>query len=310
MLRFLMLRGLRTALTLLGVVLLTFMLGRLSGDPVAMMLPQTATLEDYDRIRASLGLDQPLPVQFVQYLGNALRGDLGMSIVFNRPAAEVVTERIPMTLNLGLPALVLSVVLGVPLGIAAALHRRRWLDRLILTLSLGGQSFPAFFIGILLILFFGVVLRWTPTFGSDTWRHYILPTVTLTIYPLAIIVRLTRAALLEALSQPYIRTAQAKGLASSRVVWTHAFRNAMIPVITIVGVQVAAILSGSAIVETVFAWPGIGQLAVNSIGGRDFPVVQTIVLISAAAFGVANMLVDVLYFLVDPRIQVRAEDRR
>lgn len=306
MTRFLLRRLPRTVLTLLGVVTITFILGRLTGDPVAMLLPETATLEDYERIRASLGLDQPLPYQYLTYLGGLLQGDLGTSIVFNRAALDVVMERIPATLQLGIPAFVLSVALGIPLGVVAVLNRNRSIDRVVMGLSLAGQSMPSFFVGILLILFFGVYLKLTPTFGNDTWRHFILPTVTLLIYPLAIIIRLTRSAMLEVINQTYVRVAHAKGLSPQTVVMRHTLRNALIPVITVVGLQVAAIISGSAIVETVFAWPGIGSLAVNSIGGRDYPVIQAIVLLTAAAFGIANMLVDLLYVVVDPRIQREA----
>jgi peptide/nickel transport system permease protein len=303
MARFFALRLFRTFLTLFGVVLLTFMLGRLSGDPVALMLPQTASVEDYQRIRAQMGLDQPLPLQFAVYMGDLLRGDLGNSIRFNRPALEVVLERVPATLELGLPALILSVLLGVPLGVLAAYRRDKPFDRFIMSFSLAGQSLPAFFIGIVLILIFSVELGLTPSFGRDTPGHLILPTITLTIYPLAFIIRLARSSVLEVQSEAYIRTAQAKGLRPGRVVSVHVLRNALIPLVTIIGLQVAAIISGSAIVETVFSWPGIGLLAVNSIGARDYPVVQTIVLLSAAAFGIINMLVDGLYFFVDPRIQ-------
>jgi peptide/nickel transport system permease protein len=293
----------RTALTLLGVVVLTFFLGRLTGDPVAMMLPQSATLDDYQRMRAALGLDQPLPVQFVVYMGDVFQGNLGTSIVYGRPAAQIVLERIPATLELGLPALVLSILMGIPLGILAAVQRDRLFDRVVMVLSLAGQSLPSFFVGILLILFFGVQLGWTPTFGRDTPNHYILPTITLTIYPLAFIIRMTRSSILEIMNENYIRTAHAKGLPLRRVIAIHALRNALIPVVTVVGLQVAAILSGSAIVETVFAWPGIGQLAVQSIGGRDFPIIQTIVLLTAAAFGITNLLIDFIYVAIDPRIQ-------
>ncbi|MDX2140729.1 MAG: ABC transporter permease [Chloroflexota bacterium] len=306
MARFLAFRLLRTLLTLLGVVALTFVLGRLTGDPVALMLPQQATLDDYNRMRAALGLDQPLLVQFVRYLEGLTRGDLGRSIVFQRPAAEVVAERIPATLALGAPALLLSVMLGVPLGMWAAYQRNRLPDRLIAGLSLAGQSLPSFAIAIVLILVFSVTLRWTPTFGSDTWRHYILPTITLTLYPLAIIIRLTRSSMLEVLNQGYMRTAAAKGLSDRIRATNHALPNALIPVVTVIGLQVAAIISGAAIVEAVFAWPGLGTLAVGSIGGRDYPVIQTIVLISAAAFGIGNLLVDLAYFAIDPRIQTKA----
>lgn len=297
-------RLIRTLLTLLGVVALTFVLGRLTGDPVALLLPQTATMEDYERIRASLGLDQPLPVQFAIYLGDLLTGDFGRSITANRPALDVVAARIPATLELGVPALIISVALGIPLGIWCAQRRGSPFDQFVMSASLAGQSLPSFFIGILLILLFGVRLGWLPTFGRDSLAHFILPTVVLTLYPLAFIVRLTRTSLLEVLNENYIQTARSKGLHPRRVTYLHALRNALIPVVTVIGLQIAAIISGSAIVETVFAWPGIGQLAVQSIGARDYPVIQTIVLISAAAFGLTNMVVDVVYTLLDPRIRV------
>lgn len=295
----------RTLLTLLGVVALTFALGRLTGDPVALLLPQTATLDDYNRIRASLGLDQPVVVQFGIYITNLLSGDFGTSIAQNRSALELVLERIPATLELGIPALFISVCAGIPLGVISAQRRGSAFDHAIMSISLAAQSLPAFFIGILLILLFGVRLGWLPTFGRDTPAHLILPTLVLTLYPLAFIIRLTRSSMLEVLSEAYIRTASAKGLHPYRITYTHALRNALIPVITIIGLQIAAIISGSAIVETVFAFPGIGLLAVQSIGGRDYPVIQTIVLLSAAAFGITNMIVDILYTVIDPR--VRAE---
>jgi ABC-type dipeptide/oligopeptide/nickel transport system permease component len=301
---FIVSRLIRTLLTLLGVVALTFVLGRLTGDPVALLLPQTATMEDYERIRASLGLDQPLPVQFAIYLRDLAVGDFGRSIQSNRPALDVVLARIPATLELGVPALIISVALGVPLGIWCAQRRGGLFDQFVMSASLAGQSLPSFFIGILLILLFGVRLGWLPTFGRDSFAHFILPTVVLTLYPLAFIVRLTRTSVLEVLNENYIQTARAKGLHPRRVTYLHALRNALIPVVTVIGLQIAAIISGSAIVETVFAWPGIGQLAVLSIGARDYPVIQTIVLISAAAFGLTNMVVDVLYTLLDPRIRV------
>ena len=297
-------RLIRTLLTLLGVVALTFVLGRLTGDPVALLLPQTATMEDYERIRASLGLDQPLPVQFAIYLRDLAAGDFGRSIQSNRPALDVVLARIPATLELGVPALIISVALGVPLGIWCAQRRGGLFDQVVMSASLAGQSLPSFFIGILLVLLVGVRLGWLPTFGRDSFAHFVLPTVVLTLYPLAFIVRLTRTSVLEVLNENYIQTARAKGLHPRRVTYLHALRNALIPVVTVIGLQIAAIISGSAIVETVFAWPGIGQLAVLSIGARDYPVIQTIVLISAAAFGLTNMVVDVLYTLLDPRIRV------
>lgn len=300
---FLVTRSLRVVLTMLCVVTLTFILGRLSGDPVAMMMPQTATAEDIARTRAQYGLAEPLPTQYVIYLRGLIQGDLGTSINFNRPALDVVLERIPATVALGVPALLISIWVGIPLGVLAAYHRERWIDRLTMSLSLISQSLPSFSLGIALILFFGVTLRWLPTFGSDTPAHYVLPTITLAIYPLAIVIRLTRAAMLEVLSEDYIRTAYAKGVRRRGVMVFHALRNALIPIVTVVGLQVASILSGAAIVETVFAWPGMGSLAVQAIGGRDYPVVQAVVLVSALAFSLTNLGVDLVYLVLDPRIQ-------
>lgn len=296
-------RFLRTVLTLWGVVTLTFVLGRLTGDPVALLLPQTATIEDYERLRNSLGLNAPLSTQYLIYLRNLVQGDFGTSIAYNRPALAVVAERIPATLELGIPSLIMSVLLSIPLGVWAACQRNGLSDRTIMTLSLTGQALPSFFIGIVLILTFGVRLGLTPTFGRGTLAHLILPTITLAVYPLAFLIRLTRSSMLEVLHETYISTARAKGLRARQIIFVHALRNALIPVVTIIGLQIAGIISGSAIVETVFAWPGIGLLAVQSIGARDYPVIQTIVLLSAIAFSITNLVVDSVYILIDPRIR-------
>lgn len=303
--RILTIRLLRTILLLVGVVVLTFVLGRLTGDPVALLLPDTATVEDYERIKASLGLDQPLPRQLFIYLGDLLTGDFGDSITYRRPALDVVAERIPATLELGVPALILSVMVGIPAGIIAAYGRGTWYDRTIMGLSLAAQSLPSFVVGIALIIIFGVYLNWTPTFGRATAAHYILPTITLLLYPLAFIVRLMRSSMLDEITADYVRTARSKGLPQPHVI-AHTTRNALLPVVTVIGLQVAGILSGAAIVETVFAWPGIGSLAVSSIGTRDYPVIQAIVLLTAAAFAISNLAVDVLYTFIDPRVAAEA----
>lgn len=296
-------RLIRTLLTLWGVVTLTFFLGRLKGDPVSLMLPVTAPVEDFQRVRAAMGLDKPLPVQYLTYLDDVAHGHLGQSIAYNRPVTSVIAERIPATLELGIPSLILSTVLSIPLGVLAACRRNRPSDRTIMSLSLMGHSIPSFVIGIVLILIFSVQLGWTPSFGRGTPAHLILPIITLTIYPLAFLIRLTRSSMLEVLHETYISTARAKGLREYQVIFIHALRNALIPIITIIGIQVAGIIAGSAIVETVFAWPGMGWLAVKSIGSRDYPVIQGIVLISAFAFSMTNLAVDLVYVLVDPRIR-------
>lgn len=294
---------LRIFLTLLGVLVIAFVLGRATGDPAAMMMPIEATDADIQRTRQMLGLDRPIPVQFVAYVGNILQGDFGTSIARQRPALDVVMDRVPATIALGVPAFVLAIVLGIPAGLAAAYSRNRFLDHLLMSWSLAGQSLPSFFLGIALILIVSVQLGLTPTFGNDTWRHYILPSFTLTVYPLAIIIRLTRSSVLEVLSSDYVRTARAKGLKERHVSYTHVLRNALVPVVTVIGLQVASIISGSAIVETVFAWPGIGALAVSAVGQRDFPVIQTVVLLTAFSFSFVNLAVDVLYVWLDPRIR-------
>lgn len=296
-------RLVRTLLTLWGVLTLTFFLGRLKGDPVSLMLPITAPLEDFERVRRQMGLDQPLLVQYWTYLTDVLHGNLGQSIAYNQPVTEVIAERIPATLELGIPALLLSTVLSIPLGVLAAVKHNRPTDRIIMSLSLAGHSIPNFFVGIVLILIFSVQLGWTPSFGRGTTAHLILPIITLTVYPLAFLIRLTRSSMLDVLHQTYISTAQAKGLKNRQVVFVHALRNALIPVITIIGIQVAGIIAGSAIVETVFSWPGMGWLAVKSIGSRDYPVIQGIVLLSGFAFSVTNLAVDLIYVLIDPRIR-------
>ncbi len=297
-------RSLRGVATLLGVLALTFALGRLTGDPVALMLPDSATLADAAAMRARLGLDRPIPEQFAAYLGSVLRGDLGNSLVYNRPALELVLERLPATLRLGGLGFLAATALGVPLGVAAAVGRGGAFDRTVRDLSLVLQSVPAFVIGILGILAFGVALQWLPTFGSDTPRHYVLPVATMALYPLALVLRLTRSGLLEVLNEDYVRTARAKGATGMRVVAAHALRNALVPVVTVMGLQVAGLIGGAVVIETVFAWPGVGSLAVGAINGRDFPIVQTVVLLSATGFVVANIVVDLLYGVLDPRVRV------
>ena len=294
----------RTLLTLWGVLTLTFVLGRLQGDPVKLLLPLTAPTEDFENMRLALGLDQPLPIQYATYLGNILQANLGNSIASGRPVAEVILERIPATIELGIPAFLLSLLLSVPLGIVAALRRNQVADRVIMTASLIGHSLPVFIIGILLIFMFSVNWRLFPTFGRGDLSNLVLPTIALTVYPLTILVRLTRSSMLELLNETYIHDGRGPRVCrQSRVIVVHALRNALIPVVTIVGLQIAGIISGSAIVETVFSWPGIGWLAVQSIGSRDYPIIQGIVLLSAFAFSTINLAVDALYVVLDPRIR-------
>jgi len=302
--RYVLLRILRGFLTLLAVVAVTFALGRATGDPVALLLPQGATVEDVLAMRARLGLDQPMLTQFGRYLSDIAQGDFGTSLVYNRPAFDLILERLPATLRLGLTSFLLAITVGVPLGVLAATGRGSGFDRFVRDVSLALQSLPSFFIGILGILLFGVTLRWLPTFGDATLSHYVLPVVTMTLLPLALILRLVRASLLDVLSEDYVRTAHAKGLHRAWVVVRHALRNALIPVVTVLGLQLASLIGGSVVIETVFAWPGVGSLAVEAIAGRDFPIVQAVVLLSSAAFVLINLLVDLSYALLDPRVEV------
>lgn len=293
----------RGALTLLGVLAITFALGRVSGDPVALMLPPSASVEDYQAMRARLGLDRPLPEQFLGYMDRVLRGDLGVSVVANRPALELVIERLPATLRLGLLAFTTAACVALPLGVAAAVRRGGRLDRSVRDLSLLLQSVPPFVLAILSILLFGVTLGWLPTFGSESLRHYVMPVVTLSLLPLALLLRLMRAALLETLAEDFIRTARAKGASTARIISHHALRNALAPVLTVLGLQLAGIISGAVVVETVFAWPGVGSLVVGAINGRDYAIVQAVVLLSACAFVLVNLVVDLLYGWLDPRVR-------
>lgn len=300
--KYLLARLLRVLLTLWGVVTLTFVLGRLAGDPVALLIPQTASVADAEVLRKALGLDRPLLEQYLKFLGQLLQGEMGQSIAYNRNALSVVLDRVPATLQLGIPALVIAALLGTPLGIWAAVTRKGWPDQMLRSLSLLSVSLPGFIHGILLILLFGVAWQLLPTFGSDSLSHMVLPVTALALPPAALLIRLTRTAMLEVLGSDYVRTARGKGLSERIVLFRHAFRNALIPLVTVLGLELAGIIGGAVIVETVFAWPGMGLLAVESIASRDFPVIQAIVLLSAASFALINLLVDLSFALLDPRI--------
>ncbi|MBB6100133.1 peptide/nickel transport system permease protein [Deinobacterium chartae] len=292
----------RGTLTLASVVILAFVLGRASGDPVALMLPDTATPEQISQMRSSLGLDGPLTTQLARYISNLLHGDLGSSLIYNRPALEVVLERLPASLVLTVPAFVIAVLLGVLLGVTTAVRRGSLLDHAVRFLTLMGQSLPSFFIGIALILLFGVTLRLLPTFGNDSLAHALLPGITLAIAPLALVTRLVRSSVLEVLHSDYVRTAHAKGLPRTTVLVRHALRNSLIPLVSLLGLEIPSLIGGALVIETVFAWPGTGFLAVQAIGGRDFPVIQTIVLLSSLAYVAASLMVDALYAWLDPRV--------
>jgi ABC-type dipeptide/oligopeptide/nickel transport system permease component len=292
-----------TALVALGVVTLVFAALRLSGDPAATMLPGDATVDDLAALRTALGLDRPVYVQYVTFLADAVRGDFGTSFRHQQPALTLVMERLPATLELAFAALVLSVVIALPLGIVAALYRGRIPDMLAMAFAVVGQATPFFWMGIMLILIVSLELGWLPTSGRGTWRHLVLPAVTLATHLAAVLARLTRTSMLEVLGQQYVVTARAKGLRERSVVLVHALKNAAVPVVTLVGLQFGTLLGGAVVTETVFAWPGVGRLAVQSIFVRDYPVVQAGVFVLALSFVALNLLVDVLYGWLDPRIR-------
>lgn len=297
-------RLLQFVVVLFGVVTIVFLLQRLSGDPTGLLLPIDASEEVREELRRQLGLDRPVIVQYLGFVADVARGDLGNSYRFQQPALGLVLERLPATLLLAASALALSLVIALPLGILAAVHRNTWIDTLATGFSLLGQAVPVYWLGLLSILLFGVVLRWLPTMGGGSFAALILPAATLAVYSAARIMRLTRSAMLDVLHQDYVRMARAKGISESRVMIKHALRNAAIPIVTIVGLQFGGLLGGAVITETVFAWPGVGRLAVNAVHQRDFPVVQAVTLIIAFAFTAINLTVDLLYVWLNPRVKL------
>ncbi len=294
----------QSALTLAGVSVLVFVILRvLPGDPAKMLLPDGAPQSAVDELNRQLGLHEPLHVQYALFLQSVFRGDFGQSFQYRAPALQVVTERLAATVQLALAALLITVSVGGSLGIVAAVRRGTRYDYASTVLAVLGQSLPNFWLGIMLILLFGVALRWLPTSGFESWRHLILPAVTLAAFPMALVARLTRSSMLEILGRDFIRTGRAKGLAERAVILRHALRNAAVPLLTVLGLQIGTLLGGAVITESVFAWPGMGKLVVDAIFFRDFPVVQTVLILSATIFVVINLLVDLLYTVIDPRIR-------
>jgi len=289
--------------TLLGVLAVVFLLVRVSGDPTQLLLPQTATLADRALYRKQHGLDQPIPVQFIHYIASVAHGDLGRSLTDARPALDVVLQRLPATIELALSGIAIAVLIGFPLGIVAAVRRRSVLDRLAMLGALFGQSIATFWVGILLIVIFAVQLRWLPVSGRGGIAHLVLPAVTLSLYMMPLLARMTRSSMLEVWQQDYVRTARAKGLRERAVILRHAARGALIPVVTVLGLQFGGALAGAIVTESVFAWPGIGMFVLDAIYKRDYPVVQAVVLVIATMYIVINLTVDLLYAVLDPRIR-------
>ncbi len=288
---------------LVGASVLVFLTMRLiPGDPARLALGAEATEEQVQLMRRQWGLDQPLPVQYVYWIGHALRGDFGRSTVSRVPAGEEIALRLPATLRLAGLSMLVSVVLGMGLGVLAAVRHDTGLDRLSMVLALLGVCTPTFWLGLMFILVFSVRLGWFPSFGQGGLEHLVLPALTLGAAAAAVIARVTRSSLLEVLGADYLRTARAKGLVEHTVIARHALRNGLIPVLTLLGIELGGLLAGAIVTETVFAYPGIGQLLVNSVSNRDFAVVQAALLLFALQFVLVNLLVDVLYAVVDPRI--------
>ncbi|MDP9375220.1 MAG: ABC transporter permease [Chloroflexota bacterium] len=305
MYRFLLGRLLATIPVLLGVSFLVFMMLHLvPGDPVRMMLSEFQTNpQQIELLRSQLHLDEPLPQQFGRFVVNAARGDLGLSIRSKRPVRNEIAENLGSTLQLAVAALAIAAVIGVTLGIIAAIKQNSWLDFAPMVLALGGVSMPSFWLGLLLIFFFSLRLGWFPATGGGDLKHLFLPALTLGLGASAIIARLTRSSMLEVLRQEYMTTARAKGLREARVVLRHGLKNALIPVVTIFGLQFGNLLAGTVVIETVFARPGLGRLIVSAILAKDFPMVQGIILFTATIYVLVNLLVDLTYGLLDPRIR-------
>ena len=302
MLRFLLARLSQSAVTLLLFSVVVFGLARATGDPLTLVLPMVATEEDFANARRYLGLDRPLYVQYLTFVGRAATGDFGTSIRSRRPVGGLLRERLPNSLALAAFSMAVSLLIAFPLGVLAAVRRGTALDSGAKVLATLGQSLPTFWVGIVLIEVVAGRLQWLPAGGSGSLAHYILPGFTLGWFVVAGLMRLLRSAMLEVLDAEYVTTARAKGASEVSVVWRHALRNALIPVVTFAGVYFAILVTSAIVVETVFAWPGMGRLAYEAITGRDFPVIQAVVLVTAAIVVAVNFAVDLLYAVIDPRI--------
>ncbi len=293
-------------LVLFAVSLLSFVLIFLSGDPVAVLVPLNARAEDLANIRRQYSLDQPIPVQYVLFLEHATQGDLGESFRYRTPALGLVLGRLPTTLLLAAASVLLSTSISVPLGVLAATRKGGLADAIATSSSLLAISMPSFWLGVILILIFAGALRVLPASGAGTWQQLILPTITISAFSIGLLTRLVRRAVGETLRQPYVTTARAKGLGEPAIAWRHVLRNSAIPIVTVMGLQFGALVGGSVVVETVFAWPGVGWLMIQAIEARDLPVIRAAVLVLALFIVAINFFVDVLYTLLDPRIRLEA----
>jgi peptide/nickel transport system permease protein len=302
MLRYIVKRVQQAVLTVFLLLILTFVVIRATGDPTLTLLPQTATEADQVELRRYLHLDQPLWLQFASYVRDLASGDFGNSYKWGVPVRDLLAERFPVTMKLALLAGAITLIFGIPLGIAAACWRGRAIDHLVLVIALMGQSVPLFVTALVGILVFSVKLRWLPVAGIAAPSGYVLPAITLGWYGLAAIIRVTRVSMLNALASEYILTAKAKGMSRAVIIYRHALRNALVSVVTIFGLILATLLTGTVVTETLFALPGLGRLSIEAISGRDFPVVQGVVLFTTTVFVLINLVVDLIYGLIDPRM--------
>lgn len=296
-------RSLQALLSIVGASIVIFVISRLSGDPILILLPNDATASMIEEMRRHLGLDKPLWIQYLIFAGNALSGDFGSSYRWEMPALTLVLDRLPATIELAVAGLAFSILLAVPFGVLSAVYRGSWFDTFGKSFAMLGQAMPGFWVGLLLILVFSIHLGWLPAFGSGSPAHLIMPAIALGWYPVAAQTRIIRSAMLDVLDSDYIRTARSVGAPEWVLIWKYAFRNAAIPLVTILGVYFASMLGGAFVVEVIFAWPGVGRTVVEAVFSRDFPVVQAGVLLTSILFVMSNLLVDLSYGLIDPRIR-------
>ena len=295
--------ALNALISILGASLIIFVISRLSGDPVALMMPIDAPQSAIDALKENLGLDRPIWEQYLKFLWNAVQGDFGRSYRWQMPALSLVLERLPATMWLATAAFSFSVALAVPLGVLSAVYRGSWIDQIGRIIAMLGQAVPSFWVGLILILVFSVSLNWLPAFGNDGIKSVILPAIALGWYPVAAQTRVIRSGMLEVLDSDYIRMARAVGTPERLLIWKYALRNALLPLVTIMGVYFASMLSGAFVVETVFAWPGLGRTVVEAVFSRDYPVVQACLLMLAMAVMLGTLLGDILQALMDPRVR-------
>lgn len=299
-------RLLQSIIVIFGVSIVAFGMTYLTGDPTEAILGpgvDQMTVQQIEEFRVKMGFDHPWYVQYFDFVGNAVQGNFGYSFIRHQPAYQVIIERLPATIQLGTFALVISIVFGIPLGVISATKPNSPVDYLVTVIALIGQSVPSFVLGILLILFFGVYLKWLPISGSGTWRQIIMPGITLAAFSVARNMRLTRSSMIDFLQKDFVRTARSKGISENRVIYVHVFRNSLLPIVTAIGLQMGFLLGGSVITETVFGWPGVGREIIAAISSNDFYVVQAGVIMLALIFTVVNLLVDLIYAWIDPRIR-------